>query len=57
MELDSFVRMISKSTISFHHNMINLELAEKKKTKEEWMDMYIRWMEWKTDMHKEYWGE
>lgn len=25
------------------------------RTEEEWMELFLKWLEWGTDMHEEYW--
>jgi len=38
----------------FAKNMENLKHGIE--TKKEWMEMFLRWCEWGTDMEDEYWG-
>lgn len=57
MKLYEFIKMLSVSVINFHSNLQNLGMNNEDNSKKRWMEIFLAWMEWETDMHSEYWEE
>ena len=53
MRLEDFTDIMNDYLFNFGVNVND----GKEKTATEWMEMFLRWSEWKTDMHNEYWRE
>lgn len=52
--LDEFCNMLTYSIDEFQENMKKQGYTEQN-TDTEWMEMFLRWMEWQTDVHEWYW--
>lgn len=57
MNIEAFVVDLRENVRQFGVNLNNLEGRYTERTREEWMEMFLRWAEWQTDMHEEYWGK
>lgn len=55
MNAYKFEEFLDKSAYKFVENMICLGVHSDDKSKEEWMRLFLKWMEWETDMHDAYW--
>ncbi len=59
MKLKNFVTCMQQDLSMFQKNIETATktawLARTDRTNEEWMDCFLRWMEWHTDMHDSYW--
>lgn len=55
MKIEHFVVDLREQVRMFGINLTNLEGRHSERTPEEWMEMFLRWSEWQTDMHDEYW--
>lgn len=61
MDVHEFCSMLGNDIKNFEKNMLseidNPKIQEWHNSldQEGWMDAFLRWMEWKTDMHDEYW--
>lgn len=55
ISVDIFQKDMLHNINMFAKNMENLKHGEE--TKRQWMDMFLRWCEWGTEMDDEYWGE
>ena len=53
--LERFSVALEDMQEDFYQNLIKLDYPEDR-TKDQWMDLFLRWAEWKTDMHERYWG-
>ena len=53
-DLNKFVGEIENDADTFHHNMVNQDITDPK-SKEEWMQLFLDWLEWKTDRHDDFW--
>lgn len=56
MKIENFTVQMREAVRNFGINMANLEGRNTERTPDEWMEMFLRWSEWQTDMHDEYWG-
>jgi hypothetical protein len=54
LNITQFVVYLLQSVRDFGSN---LRYSPQSHTKEEWFQIFLNWMEWKTEMHKEYWEE
>lgn len=52
--VEYFQRDMLHSINMFAKNMENLDHGEE--TKKQWMEMFLRWCEWGTEMEDEHWG-
>jgi len=56
MTLTDFVKHTKEDLNNFQANLSELpERSEFSRAK--WMQWFLDWLEWKTEMHEEYWGE
>ncbi len=55
MTLAQFVKRLMINLLNFEINMRNLN-ETREKPLETWMEWFLRWAEWETDMHDEYWN-
>ncbi len=56
MKVNTFVERLVVDAENFGTNMVNLDEYGVERTRGEWMEWFLRWAEWKTEMHREYWG-
>lgn len=56
MTLKDFVRKVMTNLLNFEINMRNLKFEETL-TARGWMEMFLSWSEWETEMHDDYWPE
>jgi len=56
VSIEDFFLLMENNINAFKENMKNVHLKEMK-SDEAWMETFLRWCEWKTDMHDAYWGE
>lgn len=54
MTLNEFIDMNISNLNTFKNNMNSLHLNDK--SKGEWMETYLAWLEWTTDLHDAFWG-
>ena len=52
--LSRFIGELEEMGDDFYHNLTNLGDTTRQ-TKEKWMEMFLRWAEWKTEVHDEHW--
>lgn len=54
--LKDFLEEFRRSIDNFEVNATKLSLDLEEKSQEEWMEILLRYLEWRTDMHKHYWN-
>ena len=55
MNGDEFGEFIKRSVDAFVENMGNLEVE--RTWREDWMELFLAWSEWQTEVHELYWGK
>ena len=55
--LREFIESMNRTMETFNTNMENLTSVDQNEVRpaREWMDLMLRWMEWKTVAHNAYW--
>ncbi|KKN14376.1 hypothetical protein LCGC14_0996810 [marine sediment metagenome] len=56
MTLKEFINRMMTDLLNFDINMENLNHTSPMPPKK-WMELYLAWTEWETDMQQEYWPE
>lgn len=57
MNINQFFKERILDLIAFKANMNDIGYSDEDMTEEEWMAMFLRWMEWDTNMHTVCWGD
>ena len=55
MTLEEFLNGLKLALANFERNLDPLALENQ--SKEEWMIMLLKWLEWQTEVHDYYWKE